>query len=600
MKNIAIIAHVDHGKTTLIDGLFQQTQVFDDRKESQDRVMDSGELERERGITIKAKNASIVWKDNRINVVDTPGHADFGGEVERALFMVDGALLLVDAAEGPLPQTRFVLKKALEKNLKIIVVINKVDRPDSRIEEIEEKVLELFYDVALNDEQVDYSTIYASAKLGWASLEKDKVGTNFHPLLDKIVEEIPSPKIDDSPDFKMLVTNLSYDNFVGQVATGRIASGSIKSNQNIKVIQEGGKARNFSVTSLACYAGLGVENKDELHAGDIALISGIEGLKIGDTMCAVNVNEALPRLAVDSPTVVTRISVNTSPFAGTEGQYLTSRKLEEQLQKACLNNVALEYAPTDNPEVFLLKARGELQIVIFLEEQRRLGFELMVGRPEIIAEEVDGEKFESEEMLVMDLPESCVGSITELLSNNGGRMESMEKMSASERSRMEFRIPTRGLIGLRSQILTLSRGEAVFASHVVGKIPYQGKRFSRKNGAMVVDRNGVSSQYGLFHLESRGWLFLKGGVKVYEGMIFGEHNRREDLNANATKEKKLSNMRAAGKDESTKLSKIKVMSLDEAFDWIDDDEWLELTPTSIRPRKSVLAANQRKITRYSE
>ncbi|MCB0365018.1 MAG: translational GTPase TypA [Bdellovibrionaceae bacterium] len=596
IRNLAIIAHVDHGKTTLIDGLFQQAGVFESHQRVEDRVMDSGELEKERGITITAKNASLVWKGTRINLVDTPGHADFGGEVERALFMVDGALLLVDAAEGPLPQTRFVLRKALERGIKIILLINKVDRPDARIEEVEEKVLELFYDVATDESQVEYTTIYASGKHGWATLTKGEQGTDFSPLLDRILEEMPRPSIDENGPFKMIVVNRSYNSFMGQIAIGRIQSGSIKEGQRVQLMGES-KNTPFTVTSLETFAGLGTEKVPELNAGDIALIAGADAPKIGDTIAETGVTEALPRVKVDPPTVAIRISVNTSPFSNKDGTYLTSRKLEEILEKACLQNVALSLESTESNEVFLLKARGELQIVIVLEEIRRGGFELMAGRPEILPLEKDGAKWEPEETFFIDIPETMMGRVTEIMSSRGGRLQNIEKFESSSRCRLEFDIPSRGLIGLRSTLLTETRGEAIYSSTFKRYIPYMGKRFSRSTGAIVCDRNGTTTEYALFGLEDRGRLFVAAGTPIYEGMIFGENNRLNDLNANPTKEKKLTNMRASGSDDSTKLSPIKPMSLDEALDWIDEDEWVEITPKSIRVRKMILQTNQRQIIR---
>lgn len=596
IRNIAIIAHVDHGKTTLIDGLFKQAGLFASHQQVQDRVMDSGELERERGITITAKNASFTWKDTKINIVDTPGHADFGGEVERALFMVDGALLLVDAAEGPLPQTRFVLRKALERNIKIIVVINKVDRSDARIDEIEEKVLELFYDLALDENQVNYKTFYASARQGWASREKNVTKPDFSELLDAIVSEVPAPRVDPNGPFKMLVTNRTYSPFLGQIAVGRIESGKVKNSERVVLLGENGSSTPFKISSLECYSGLGTQPIEELSAGSIALVAGAELPKIGDTI-TLEGETALPRLKVDPPAVSVRISVNTSPFAGKEGEYATSRKLEELLHRATLANVALSFEQTESPEVFMLKGRGELQIVVLLEELRRQGYEMMVARPEIIPVDIDGQQMEPEENMVIDIPQDMVGTVTELLSKRGGRMEMMEPMEASGRVRLEFSIPTRGLIGIRSHLLTQSKGEAIFASSFKRYIPYQGKRFSRTNGALVNDRDGATVEYGLFHLQDRGRFFVKEGVPVYEGMIFGEHNRTQDLNCNPTKEKKLTNMRASGKDESTKLSPVKPLDLDAALEWIDDDEWVEITPKTIRVRKAELRTNMRKITR---
>lgn len=597
IRNLAIIAHVDHGKTTLIDGLFKQSGMFKAHQNIEERVMDSGDLEKERGITIRAKNASFEWKGVNINIVDTPGHSDFGGEVERALFMVDGALLLVDASEGPLPQTRFVLRKAFEKNIKIIVVINKVDRPDSRIDEVELKILDLFCDLAVNNEQIEYKTFYASSKNGWASKDKNIKTDNFSQLLDTIVEEFPEPKVDANGPFSMLVTNRTYSSFVGQIAVGRIESGKVKMGQELAVIDENNEIHEFSVTSIERYHGLETQRVEELEAGSIALISGAEAPKIGDTICCADNIVRLPRINVDPPTVAVRVSVNTSPFAGQDGNYLTTNKLEDMLQKVALENVSISVEKTQSPEVFLLKARGELQIVIILEEIRRQGYELMVGCPEIIPIEKEGSLWEPEETFVVDVPEEMIGIMTELLSKRGGCMEMMEHLRASSRVRMEFFIPTRGLFGIRSQLLTATKGEAIFSSSFNKYIPFKGKRFSRINGALVADRPGVSVQYGLFHLQDRGRLFVKEGVNIYEGMIFGENNRVNDLNANPTKTKKLTNMRASGSDDSTKLDPIKEMDLDEALEWIDDNEWVEITPQSIRIRKAELRTNLRNVIR---
>ncbi len=600
IRNLAIIAHVDHGKTTLIDRLFKQSGVFKAHQEVEERVMDSGELEKERGITITAKNAAFTWKGVNINIVDTPGHSDFGGEVERALFMVDGALLLVDASEGPLPQTRFVLRKALEKNIKVIVVINKVDRPDARIDEIEEKILELFYDLVTDEEQLNYKTFYASSKNGWASSKKNVKGVDFNELMDAIITEFPAPKVELEKPFSMLVANRVYSSFMGQFAVGRIESGRVEVGQKLAVINENNEVKEFAVTALERFAGLSTERVDEMEAGNIALISGAESIEIGDTICCAENPVQLPRLKVDPPTVAMRISVNTSPLAGTEGIYVTTKKLEELLEKACQTNVSLKMQKTASPEVFLLKGRGELQLVILLEELRRQGYELMVGCPEIIPYEKDGELFEPEETMVVDIPDDMIGVVTQLLSDRGGKMDMMEHMHASSRVRLEFTIPTRGLFGIRSPMLTATRGEAIFSSSFKGYIPYMGKRFSRKNGALIADRPGVSVQYGLFHLQARGKLFIREGVKVYEGMIFGENNRVNDLNADATKTKKLTNMRASGSDDSTKLIEIKDMDLDEAVVWIDENEWVEITPKNIRLRKAELRANMREVIRSQD
>lgn len=597
IRNVAIIAHVDHGKTTLIDMLFKQSGVFKDHQHMDERVMDSGELEKERGITITAKNANFEWRDTQINIIDTPGHADFGGEVERALFMADGAFLLVDAAEGPLPQTRFVLRKAFEQGLHVAVVINKVDRPDARIDEVEEQIMELFFDLAVSEEQTQYTTIYASAKHGWASKEKGVIKENLNDLLNLVVDEFPAPRLSNDGKFRMLIANLNYSSFVGQVGIGRIESGSVSIGQRVILIDESNKRNPFTISSLETFHGLGTKKSTTLSAGQIALIAGFGAPEIGDTICEESVLEPLPRISVDPPSVAVKISVNTSPFAGQEGEYLTSRKLEEVLQKACLTNVALDVEQTANPEMFLLKGRGELQIVILLEELRRRGYELMVGRPEIIPHEKDGELFEPEDQMLIDVPDNFVGTVTELLSERGGRMESMTTLEASNRVRLEFAIPARGLIALRSTLLTRTKGEAIYSSSFKGWIPFLGKRLSRANGALVADRNGMATEYGLFNLQDRGKLFIGAGAKVYEGMVFGENNRTNDINANPAREKKLTNMRASGKDESTKLSGIYPFDLDSAIEWIDDDEWVEVTPKTIRVRKDELRTNMRKVVR---
>lgn len=598
IRNVAIIAHVDHGKTTMIDNLFQQAGLFKAHQHMDSRVMDSGELEKERGITITAKNANFEWKGAQINIIDTPGHADFGGEVERALFMADGAFLLVDAAEGPLPQTRFVLRKAFEQGLHVAVVINKVDRPDARIDEVEEQILELFYDLAIDESQTQYTTIYASAKQGWASREKGVQKENLHDLLDLIVDEFPSPrlKINDGK-FRMLIANLSYSSFLGQMAIGRIESGSVKQNQRVILIDENNKRHAFSISSLETFSGLSTKKCAELNAGDIALIAGFSSPKIGDTIAQEDVEEPLKRINVDPPSVSVKVSVNTSPLAGQEGEYLTSRKLEEVLKKACLTNVALDIEATQNPEIFLLKGRGELQIVVLLEELRRRGFELMVGRPEVIPHTIDGEMFEAEDQMVIDVPDNFVGTITELLSERGGRMEAMSTLEGSNRVRMEFSIPARGLIALRSILLTKSRGEAIYSSSFKRWVPFLGQRLSRANGGLVSDRAGMATEYALYNLQERGKLFIGAGTKVYEGMVFGENNRVNDLNADPTREKKLTNIRAAGRDESTKLSGIYPFDLDSAIEWIDDDEWVEITPKNVRVRKDELRSNMRKVIR---
>jgi len=597
IKNIAIIAHVDHGKTTLIDGLFKEAGTFKTHKLIEERIMDSGDIEKERGITITAKNASFVWKNVNINIVDTPGHSDFGGEVERALYMVDGALLLVDASEGPLPQTRFVLRKAFEKNLKILVIINKIDRPDSRIKEVEEKIFDLFCDNAYSENQLEYKTFYASSKNGYASSDINIKKDNLLELLDAIIDYFPSPKINFKKPFSMLITNRIYNSFMGLAAIGRIESGTINVNQKLVIIDEKEHQKEFTVTALEKYSGLKTIRVDSLQAGEIAIIFGIQNPEIGDTICDKEHVTILPRIKVDPPTVSVKISVNTSPFAGQDGTYLTTRRLEELLKKACLANVSIKVENTINPEVFILKARGELQIVILVEELRRQGFEFMVGAPNIIPFKIDGKLYEAQEVFVIDVPSDKVGVVTELLGARGGKMDLMDNLSNSSRVRLEFTIPARGLFGIRSKLLTETKGEAVFSSSFKDYIPYKGSKLNRKNGALISDRTGTSVQYALFHLQARGRLFIKQGVKVYEGMIFGENNRDNDLTADPTKIKKLTNMRASGSDDSTKLNTVNKLELDEAITWIDEDEWVEITPKNIRLRKHELKTNLRSVIR---
>jgi GTP-binding protein len=563
IRNLAIIAHVDHGKTTLIDGLFHNAGVFDAHKDSSERVMDSGELEKERGITITAKNAAFRWNDVHINIVDTPGHADFGGEVERALYMVDGALLLVDAAEGPLPQTRFVLRKAFEHG-------------------------------ATDESQVSYTTVYASAKNGWASLDRDTEKNDFSDLLNAIVKEVPAPKVSADGPFQMLVTNLTYSSYLGQIAVGRIASGKVVTNDQLQLIGKN-QTTAFKATAIESYSGLSTARFDDLEAGTIALIAGAPEPRIGDTIATAEGGSALPRIEVEPPTVSVRVSINTSPLAGTEGQYATTRKLQELLETACMKNVALEFESTDSSDVFLLKARGELAIVILMEQFRREGWEFMVGRPEIIGTEIDGQLMEPLELLTIDIPDTMVGVVTPILSERGGRMESMTPQGS--RVRLEFAIPARGLIGLRSVLLTETRGEAIWASALKGYVTYQGQRFNRANGALVVDRPGKTTEYALHNLQARGKIFIGEGTQVYEGMVFGEHSKANDLNCNACVEKKLTNVRASGSDDSTRLKGFKGMEIDEAIEWIDEDEWVEVTPENIRIRKHELDSRIRPIIR---
>ncbi len=597
IRNIAIIAHVDHGKTTLVDGMLKQSGTFAAHQHIQERVMDSMDLERERGITIAAKNASMIYKEHRINIVDTPGHADFGGEVERSLSMVDGAILLVDAAEGCLPQTRFVLQKALARNLYMIVVINKVDRPDARIKEVEEEIHDLFLDLSTEDCHLDFPTLYASGRQGWASKTIDNRTENLRELFDTVLEHVPPPNVAGSQEpLQLLVSNIAYNPYVGRLAIGRVQRGTIKPNTDVSLMKPHNTVSG-RVVSVRAYRGLEQTELPEVTAGDIAIVAiGANEISIGDTIVDPTAQEALPRIEVDPPTVSVEVSVNTSPFAGKEGQYLTSRKLLEFLQREALYNVSLGFEETATPEVFIFKARGELQVSIVIEKMRREGGECMVGRPRVILKEIDGTLCEPIEHVVIDTPDASIGIITERLSLRKGRMTTMHAFP-NNRSRLEFDVPSRGMLGYRNQFLTDTRGEGLMSSYLKGYEPAKAAFVNRKNGAMVADRNGRATEYALHNLEDRGRLFIRENEDVYEGMIVGEHARDNDLNVDAAREKKLTNIRAAGMDESTKLVAIAKPSFETALEWVDDDEWIEVTPKNIRMRKRILASNMRSVKR---
>ncbi|GAB4412084.1 MAG: translational GTPase TypA [Bacteriovoracaceae bacterium] len=602
LKNIAVVAHVDHGKTTLVDGLLKQSNAVSEREQIAERVMDSGELERERGITIRAKNCAIYWKDCKINLLDTPGHADFGGEVERSLMMVDGVLLLVDAAEGPLPQTRFVLQKALERGIKIGVVINKVDRPDARIDEVKNQVEDLLLELAtlleVEDFDIDIPFLYASGRSGWCSYKQDVQTTNLHDLLDFMVSDYyHEPKVSQGDGLQLLVTNLTYSTYLGQQIVGRIQRGRIKKNQNFTLCQKDNKNKNFKVTNVQIYDRLSTSEIDEAGPGEIVIVAGVQDAHIGDSICSPDKIEPLTRIEVEPPTVAVHVSVNTSPLSGKEGEYLTSRKLEEFLLDAVRHNVSLRYEPTDDPKVFKLKGRGELQLAIVFEELRRKGYEFMVSRPEVIfITGDDGVVTEPYEKVVMDLPSTSTGAITEKLSQRKGIMDAMMPISDT-RTRLEFIIPSRGLIGYRSQFLTDTRGEGIMSSEYLGYRPYAGDMLSRINGAIVSDRAGKTTGYALFNLLNNGKLFVEPGEQVYEGQVVGEHNKINDLPVNAVREKHVSNVRTAGKDENIILPPVPPRTLEWAMDWIDDDELVEVTPQNIRIRKKILEANKRSVIR---
>jgi GTP-binding protein len=601
LKNLAIVAHVDHGKTTLVDELLKQSGVYKSHEKQVERVMDSGELEKEKGITITAKNCAIYWKDTKINLLDTPGHADFGGEVERSLMMVDGIILLVDAAEGPLPQTRFVLTKALEQDLKIAVMINKVDRDDQRIEEVKTEVEDLILDIVdmigKEDFDLDLPIFYGSGRTGYASNDPDARSGSLNPLLDFMVGDyFPAPKVQVEGGLQLLVTNLAYSNYMGQLAVGRIQRGTIENNKQFTWIGAESKNKNFKVTSVNIFDGLGQTAVESATAGEIVIVSGLDNVDIGDTITSTNTPEALPRISVEPPTVSVFVSVSTSPLSGQEGEYLTSRKLEEFLQAAVRKNVSLKYVSTDDPKVFELKARGELQVAIVFEEIRRAGYELMISRPSVLMKEENGEKLEPFERVVLDIPNESTGAITEKLSTRKAKMESMMPLGES-RTRMEFTIPSRGLIGYRSTFLTDTKGQGLMSSYFVGYFPWVGSMLARQNGALVSDRAGKTTPYALFNLLSSGRQFIVPGAQVYEGMVVGEGTRPNDLVLNVVREKHLSSVRTAGKDENIILPPVPTMTLEFALDWIDDDEWVEVTPKNIRIRKKVLEGNKRSVIR---
>lgn len=612
LRNICIIAHVDHGKTTLVDFLLRQAGTFKQHQLLEERVMDSMDLERERGITIMAKNTSIRFGDTKINIVDTPGHADFGGEVERIMGMVDGALLLVDAAEGPLPQTRFVLQKALAQGLKVILVINKVDRPDARTEEVVNQAFDLFIDLGASESQASFPIIYACARQGWCTLNYndlpgllsgEKKGT-LQPLFDEVIRDIPPPKTSKEGAFQMLVSNLSYSDYVGRLAIGRIFGGSVKKNQRVirRGVDAAGNPKNesFTVTQVFTYDGLKQVDVPELHEGDIGVIAGNENVEIGDTLVENDSVQPLPRIHVEKPTLGMIFSVNTSPLSGKEGEAIQSRKLRERLIREVRQNVALRLEETATNDQFRVLGRGELQFAILIEQMRREGFEFMVGKPTVLYQtDENGGKLEPMERAVLDLPETAVGDVTNMFQTRKGLLSKYEGGSGhgTSRVRLEFDIPTRGLLGMRSRYLTVTRGEGLFSTYLLGYGPHKGDLPHRTSGSLISDRTGDTVEYGLLGLEDRGTMFVGPGVPVYEGMIIGEHNKENDLNVNPCKEKKLTNIRAAHAEVLVTLSGIKKMSLEQCIEWIDEDEWIEITPKSIRLRKKVLSLNQRSVKR---
>jgi GTP-binding protein len=591
-RNVAIIAHVDHGKTTLVDALLHQSGIFRANERVAERAMDNTDLERERGITILAKNTAVHYRDTLINIVDTPGHADFGGEVERTLAMVDGVLLLVDASEGPLPQTRFVLRKALERRLTPLVVINKVDRPDARIQEVLNEIYDLFIDLDAAEEQLDFPVLYTSARAGTSSMSADERGQDLRPLFDAIVDRVPPPKGDVEAALQMLVANLDSSDYLGRIAIGRIFNGRVRIGDQVAVCKLDGRIQQTKVTKLFAFEGLKRVDIDEAAAGDIVCLAGIEDITIGETIAQVDNPVAMPPIAVDEPTVSMIFGVNTSPMSGRDGQFVTSRQIKDRLDRELLGNVSIKVEPTDTPEQMKVLGRGELQLSILIEMMRREGFELQVSRPDIVTKALNGGIVEPVEDLVIDVAEEFQGVV---IAQVGMRRGTMTKMvnHGSGRVRMEFRIPARGLIGFRSQFLTETKGTGIMNHLFAGWEPWHGAIPTRMTGALVADRAGVATAFAIWNLQERGEIFIDPGSPVYEGMIIGENARANDLDVNVTKEKKQTNMRASTADEAVRLIPPRKLGLEQAIEFINDDELVEVTPTSIRLRKRVLAANMR-------
>lgn len=592
IRNIAIIAHVDHGKTTLVDHLFRQSGLFRSNQEVAERVMDSMDLERERGITIAAKNCSVKWGDVKINILDTPGHADFGGEVERAMMMVDGCILLVDSSEGPLPQTRFVLRKALEAGISIIVVVNKIDRQDARPQEVLNEVYDLFIDLDATEDQLDFPVLYAIGREGVAMHKIGDDSTTLAPLFDTIVKHIPGPSHNPEQPFQMLVTNLSYSDYLGRLAIGRVFNGTARKNERLARIGEKGTVEPLRVSKLQVYQGISFAEVDQAEPGEIIILSGIEDVSIGDTICTLERPLALPRITVDEPTISMKFMANTSPFSGKEGKLVQPQKIKERLHKEALYNVALKIEESTEDESCIVRGRGEFQMAILIETMRREGFELTVGRPQIIYKDINGEKHEPIEHLIIDCDEAHIGILSETLSIRRGKMVNMVNHGTG-RVRLEFEIPSRGLIGYRNQFLTDTRGTGIMNSYLKGYEPYKGDFMSRQLGSLVADRQGEAIPYAIFGLQPRGKMFVQPQDPVYEGMVVGEHNRDNDLNVNICREKKLTNIRAAAKDENVILTPVVPLTLEKAIDFIRDDELVEVTPKSIRIRKTILPANKR-------
>ncbi len=591
IRNIAIIAHVDHGKTTLVDHMLRQTGIFRANQQLVTRVMDSNDLEKERGITILAKNTAIHYKNTKINIVDTPGHADFAGEVERTLTMVDGVLLLVDAAEGPLPGTKFVLKKSLDLNLKPIVVINKIDRKDARAHEVLDEIFELFLSLGANDEQLDFKTVYCIAKQGIAKRELDQEGVNLEPLFETIVSTVPGPPGDMTSPFQMLVTTIDYNDYLGRLGIGRIHRGTIKLGGPMKIIHRDGKVEDARVSKIYTFDGLKRIETGEAGAGDIIAIAGMDDVDIGETIADAADPTALPFVAIEEPTISMNFMVNNSPFAGLEGKYVTTRNLSERLTRELRSNVSLQVELTDSPDVFRVSGRGELHLAILIETMRREGYELQVSRPEVIYKRIADVKAEPIEHVIIDVPEEFVGAVIENLGRRKGEMKNM--ITSNKNARLEFFVPARGLIGFRGEFMTQTKGTGILHHNFHGYEPYKGEMAHRTKGALVAMENGDSTAYAMWKLAERSVFFIEAGTKIYSGMIVGENSREKDMEVNVCKLKQLSNMRASGADEAIRLEPPHLHTLEQAIEWIGDDEYVEITPKSIRLRKKYLDAHSR-------
>ncbi len=591
-RNIAIIAHVDHGKTTLVDAMLRQSGIFRANEEVADRVMDSNELERERGITILAKTTGVQYHGTKINIVDTPGHSDFGGEVERALKIVDGVMLLVDASEGPLPQTRYVLTKALEAKLPPVLVINKIDRPDARIQEVLNEVYDLFIDLDATENQLDFPVVYTNARAGTATLNPDEPGENLQPLFETILKYIPAPKGDPNAVLQLLVANLDYSDYLGRLAIGRVFNGTLRHGDEVGIVKLNGAVQKTRITKLYSFEGLKRVDETVGRMGDILAIAGVEGITIGETITSPEAPAALPNIPIDEPTIAMTFTVNNSPFAGREGEFVTSRNLRDRLDKELLTNVSIRVEEAGGPDAFKVMGRGELQLAILIEMMRRESYELQVGKPEILTRTIDGKLHEPLELLVIDCPEEFIGVVIEKLGKRKGKMNKMIN-HGSGRVRLEFLVPSRGLIGIRSEMLTDTKGTAIMHSLFHSYIEWQGDIEMRPTGSLVADRAGVATGYAIYNLQERGVVFISPQTEVYEGMIIGENARNSDLDVNIVKEKKLTNMRASTSDDAIRLVPPRILNLEQAIEFIREDEYVEVTPKSIRLRKKILKANQR-------